>query len=363
MALAEPRPPSRPSGRRLPRALAVAAALAVLVGGSAAAVTISVRHPLRLPTDSASRPRALPAVGPSTLPAAGTSTLLPAAGVLFGAWVQPVNGFTDAGQESSITAFERLTGRKLAIDSLYTQWSEPMPLTLASWDLDGGRVPMISWGPVNSAQVAAGAFDQQIRWQAAQLKSLHGPVLLRYFPEMNNSFVATNAGSPDQFIAAWRHVFKIFKTVGATNVQWVWCPTSIGFATGAAERFYPGEAYVNWIGADGYNWAPGLPSARWRSFAAIFSAFYRWADRQGRPLLVAEFGTDEGTPGAKATWFRLAGQQLQTLFPRIRAVVYFNSAHQNFGVIFNWMVDSSPSALAAFRAVVRNAYFSARPTI
>jgi len=126
MALAEPRPPSRPSGRRLPRALAVAAALAVLVGGSAAAVTISVRHPLRLPTDSASRPRALPAVGPSTLPAAGTSTLLPAAGVLFGAWVQPVNGFTDAGQESSITAFERLTGRKLAIDSLYTQWSEPI---------------------------------------------------------------------------------------------------------------------------------------------------------------------------------------------------------------------------------------------
>ncbi len=349
-----PQPGPRSARRQRPRVLAAIVGLAVLIG-SGVAVALTVRHPVGPAGSAAAQSR--------PLPPAGQDSLLPGTGVLLGAWVQPAAGLTDASQESAISAFERMIGRKLAIDSLYVGWGDPMPLALARWDLRGGRIPIISWGDVSSARVVAGTYDRQIRKQAAQLKSLHGPVLLRFFPEMNNGFVTSAAGTAATFIAAWRHVYKIFVTAGATNVQWVWCPTSIGFSTGVAQHFYPGEAYVNWIGADGFNWAPGRPGAHWRSFAAIFSAFYDWADRQGRPLLVGEFGTAEGSSRAKANWFRQAGQQLQVLFPRIRAVVYFNSIHENFGYQFDWTVNSSPSALAAFRAIVHNRYFSARPTI
>jgi hypothetical protein len=322
------------------RALAVTAGLAVLVAGSGLALALA-----RAPSQAGS-------------PA---DSLLPPRGVLFGAAVQPTDGFSTADREAATTAFERTIGRRLAIVSLYMRWPDPMPVALAAWDLRGRRIPMISWDGISSAEVIAGLYDSQLRHAAEQLESLHGPVLLRYMPEMNDASVAKFAGSPATFIAAWRHVYGIFRNAGASNVQWVWCPTSLGFAGGGAQAFYPGENYVNWIGADGYNWAPGLPGARWRSFAAIFNAFYLWADGQPKPLLIGEFGTCEGLRGAKARWFSQAGGELHMLFPRIRAVVYFSSVGMDFGLRFDWRADSSQSALAAFRALVRDPYLSARP--
>jgi hypothetical protein len=297
-----------------------------------------------------------PPAGP--LPPVASNPLLPAPGVLFGAWVKPTAGFSNSDQESGIRAFEHAIGRKLAIDSLYMAWNDPMPVALARWDLRDGRIPMISWDGPPLAQVLKGAYDTQIRAQALLLKSLGGPVILRFFPEMNNHVKSIR--SPAQFIAAWRYVHKIFTQAGATNVQWAWTPDSGGFQSGSAQRFYPGGAYVNWIGADGYNWAPGLPGASWRTFSEIFSAFYQWSERQGKPLLIGEFGSGEGSRGAKAAWFRQAARTLRTQFPRIRAIVYFNSIHENFGRLFDWKVTSSPSSLTAFRAFANEPYFNAR---
>ena len=331
----------------------------VLVAAAVAIAAVSVAIALARPRGGSAAPVFTPPTG--RLPPVVSDSLVPAQGVLFGSWVQP-DAFTDSGQESAIASFERTIGRKLAVDQLYTDWSTPMPVALARWDLRNGTIPMISWGGASSAQILAGSFDAQLRSQALQLKSLHGPVMLRYFAEMNNGFDAKATGSPAEFIAAWRHIHDIFTSVGAINVHWVWNPTSSGFATGIAQRFYPGNAYVNWVGADGYNWAPLRPQSTWRSFSDIFSAFYQWAVYTGKPLLGGEFGVIEGTPGAKAAWYRQADQQLRTEFPRIRAIVYFNSDHKVFGLWFNCKVTTSHSALAAFRRFARDPYFSAQPS-
>ena len=68
-----------------------------------------------------------------------------------------------------------------------------------------------------------------------------------------------------------------------------------------------------------------------------------------------------GAPGRKAAWFRQAARQLRTRLRDIRAVVYFDDDHRNFGASYNWRVTTSSSALAAFRAFARNPYFSVRP--
>ena len=334
-----------------------------IVGVAVAVVALSVvvvaaRHhgraapaAVRPPSDrSPSRP----------LPPLAYDSLVPARGDLFGASVEPTT-YTVSGQESAFASFEDTIGRKLAIDQLYTSWNAPMPVALAGWDLRNGTIPMISWKGASSAQILAGTYNTQLRSQALQLKSLRGPVMLRYFAEMNNSFDAAATGPPAEFVAAWRYIHGIFASAGATNVHWVWSPTSIGFATGDAQRFYPGDAYVNWIGADGYNWAPVLPQSTWRSFSEIFSAFYQWGEHTGKPMLIGEFGVLEGKPGAKAAWYRQADQQLRTQFPLIRAVVYFNSDHKVFNLWFNVKVTTSASALAAFRAFARDPYFSAQP--
>lgn len=229
------------------------------------------------------------------------------------------------------------------------------------WDLARGTIPMITWAAARADRVAAGADDSGIRAAALQLKALHAPVLLRWFAEMDLSQNRTYAVSPATFVAAWRRIHDIFRRAGATNVRWVWCPSSSGFARQTAQAYYPGNAYVDWVCADGYNWAPELPGTSWSSFREIFEPFYAWGLSVGKPMLIGEFGTVEGRAGAKAAWFTQADRAIRTQFPGIRAVVYFESDHQNFGRFFNWKVTTSRSALAAFRRFAHDPYFSARP--
>ena len=44
-----------------------------------------------------------------------------------------------------------------------------------------------------------------------------------------------------------------------------------------------------------------------------------WGLSAGKPMLVGEYGTVEGTPGAKAAWFRQADYSSGRTFRAIRA--------------------------------------------
>lgn len=286
-------------------------------------------------------------------------SLAPAHGALFGAYVQPRGGFSASDVEAAVTGLERTLGRKLAIDQIYVRWAHPMPLAVARWDLSEGRIPMISWAGTRTDRITAGAYDAQIRARALQLRALRGPVMVRWFAEMDGVQSRPEVVSPESFVAAWRHIHDIFSRAGAANTRWVWCPNAFNFATGYAQKFYPGDAYVDWIGADGYSWAPKRPGARWKDFTEIFSDFYRWGASMGKPLLIGEYGVLERSPGEKAAWFARADRDIRTQFPAIRAVVYFDSDHQNY----NWRVTTSVSSLAAFRAFAQDPYFNARPAV
>lgn len=285
--------------------------------------------------------------------------LVPARGALFGAWAEPIGGNGYVSYEWAVIKLEREIGRKLAIDQLYDPWSRPLPLIVARWDLRNGRIPMISWAGYHTNLIAAGRFDRMIRARARQLRDLHGPVMLRWFAEMDGRNDRPLVTSPGSFIAAWRRVHRIFTSVGATNVSWVWCPNAGHFPDGVSQLFYPGTKYVDWICADGYNWAPKRAGAPWKNIVSIFSSYYRWGIRMGKPLMIGEFGVLEGAPGAKAAWYRQTDRLLRTMFPRIRAVIYFNSDHQGY----DWRITTSRSAMAGFRAFANDPWFSARPRL
>lgn len=348
---------SRGPGRRSARALgALAATLGLLATVVSACAGPGAGTVARRP--AAARP---PHV------ADASRLLVPSAGDLFGAWVQPpADSFDASGEEAAVRNLEQVIGRKLAIDQVYVRWGAPMPVQVAGWDLRQGIIPMISWAGAPTNRIAAGDYDVQIRAAARQVRALRGPVMIRWFAEMDDKSNLSDAVSPASFIAAWRHIHRIFASVGATNVLWVWCPSGFDFKTGHAQLFYPGNAYVDWIGADGYNWAPSVPNAPWNSFGTIFSAFYQWGASSGKPLLIGEFGVLEDHPGEKAAWFAQTASELRTQFPAIRAVVYFDSqttARTSGSRLYNWKVTSSPSALRAFRAFATDPYFSARPSI
>jgi Glycosyl hydrolase family 26 len=327
-----------------------------------AAITIFLVVAVLVSSPRGGQPRTAPGAGREQKPLVFSSfSLAPAHGALFGASVQASGYSGPDAEQAAVAAFEATIGRTLAINNLYIPWTGPIPSAAARWDLARGTIPMISWGGAPAGPIASGADDSTIRAQALQVKALRAPVLLRWYAEMDLRSDLGPAATPATFVAAWRRIHAIFTRAGASNVRWVWCPNGSAFARRTAQAYYPGDAYVDWICADGYNWAPELPGASWTSFRKIFAPFYRWGRSVGKPMLIGEFGTVEGTPGAKAAWLAQADRVIRTQFPAIRGVLYFEADHQNFGRYFNWRVTTSGAALAAFHAFAHDPYFSARP--
>jgi hypothetical protein len=117
--------------------------------------------------------------------------------------------------------------------------------------------------------------------------------------------------------------------------------------------FYPGDAWVDWVGLDGYNYA-AVSHVRWMSFAEIFGKSYQLVtELTGKPIMIPETASTE-RGGDKAAWIRTAfTRDIPQRFPRIRAVVWFNKVKET-----DWRVQSSASSLEAFRDVARSPLYT-----
>ena len=297
-----------------------------------------------------------PTPTPTPTPTTGNfdNNIVPKTGTLIGAY--PRADHDGPGVNGAVTALEQAEGRKLDIDHHYLSFGSPLPDTYA-WDIAQGRIPMISWAGQNTDEIAAGKWDSFIISRAKEIKALKAPFLVRFMWEMDGApNEAHFVMGTSSYINAWRRVVTIFRQQGATNAQFVWCPTAFGFRPdgGRATSFYPGDAYVDWVAADGYNWAPGRGS-NYQSFQGIFANFYAWAKKNtpNKPLLIGETGVQEGSPGAKAAWITAMGQTIKTVYPNIKAVVYFNSDPK-----YPWWLDSSSSAMSAWKNLMQDPYFN-----
>ena len=97
------------------------------------------------------------------------------------------------------------------------------------------------------------------RW-ATQIKAWGKPLMLRFAHEMNGDWYpwseGVNGNGAGQYVAAYRRVVTLFRSVGATNVTWVWSPNVAYPGSVPLSRLFPGDGYVDRTGLDGYNWAP-----------------------------------------------------------------------------------------------------------
>lgn len=280
-------------------------------------------------------------------------------GSLLGAYAQTSGGTSKVYQQTAVTNLESTLGRTFDVDNFYARWETDFNTWRPSWDVQNGRIPMISWNGTYLSQILNGSQDSLIRTRADGLKAAGGTVFLRWFWEMDaDKEKGTRISSPSQYIAAWRRLHDIFTSEGATNVKWVWCPNAWSFSTGEAQTYYPGSSYVDWICADSYNWAPARGS--WTSFSDMFAGFNAWASTQGKPLMVGETGVQERDPGEKAAWISAMQRSLKS-YPAIKALLYFDAySTANFGGMYDWRLDTSTSSLAAFKGLAADPYFNQR---
>jgi hypothetical protein len=202
-----------------------------------------------------------------------------------------------------------------------------------------------------------------IRARARRVKSFGHRIFLSWGYEMNgdwNSWSGIHNNSPGstngpaKYVAAWRRIHRIFTKVGATNVTWVWTPNFEDIPSAGWNhytKYYPGDAYVDWVGVDGYNWGTIRSWSRWTPFAAMFRSVYRDYARR-MPIMVVETGSAE-KGGNKAAWTAGMWTALQYQYPRIKALVWTECGP-------DWKVESSSSSVGSFRRMSGSPYLMQR---
>jgi hypothetical protein len=290
--------------------------------------------------------------------------VLPDSGALFGAYVKADATMTGPTRATAMANVESAAGRGMALDRQYYLWDQSWPTADDAASASQGRTLFLSWSAkrldgtfVSWSGIANGFYDSVIDQQAAALMSFGQPVFFSFNHEPEND---DPAGTPGDFIAAFQHVRDRFTTDGVTNVSYAWTMMAWSFRMGSAGVYYPGDAYVDVIAADGYTWyGCHNPSGPWRSFSEVFQPFYSFGKDRGKPMIIAEWGAteDPAIPGRKATWINEAGTQLK-LWPEIKGVMYFDT---NAGCA-RW-INSSQRSQAAFTTMGADPYFNPAPSL
>jgi Glycosyl hydrolase family 26 len=260
----------------------------------------------------------------------------------------------DAGKRASLIMFYQGWGLTDGSQNFEPQWMDNIR--------NHGSIPMVTWEPwlytegVNQPayalqNIANGSFDSYIAQWARDARAWGHPFFLRFAHEMNGNWNSwseqVNGNSAGQYVLAWQHVHDVFAQNGATNATWVWSPNVSYTGSTPMSELYPGDAYVDWIALDGYNWGT-VGGHSWQSFTNVFSPSYSEITAiSTKPLLIAETAAAE-SGGNKANWITSALTSEVDNFPRIKGFVWFNENKET-----DWRIESSAKAQAAFRRAVK----------
>jgi hypothetical protein len=318
--------PSRPKRRRARLLVPVSVTAAVLLAGGGAA---------RMTYDHYKIATARATIGHTGPPSIATPAPPPQVGVFEAgatASYQPVDEFTKA------------TGVQPGIVLYYSGWNDPFQIRFASWAHQDGAEPFAQMLPngVTMTSVATGRYDGYLRSFAAAVRAYGHPVILGFAPEMDGGWYTWGAGHtrPADWVAAWRHVVTTFRQAGATNVTWLWTVSNLSGSTMSLRQWWPGAAYVDEVGIDGYYYTSA------DTFTSVFGATISQVHQfTAAPILISETATG---PGPKQI------SQIGGLFAGVRAdhlagLVWFDMAQHDGLYHQDWRIEDTPAAVAAFR--------------
>jgi Glycosyl hydrolase family 26 len=247
----------------------------------------------------------------------------------------------------SIAGFGQVAGHEPNLDGYFSGWGEPFKAAFARTALAHGAATLVQIDPTDAsiAGIAAGDYDPFLRAYAADVRDFGHPVVIGFGHEMNATWYTWGYGHvrPATFVAAWRHVVRLFRQQHADNVTWLWTIQAKLPGSGPIRDWWPGASYVTWVGIDGYYY---LPSA---TFATVFgSTIGEVRTFTTRPILLSEtsVGPAAGQP-AKIRDLLQGMAAYQTL-----GLVWFDIT-QHAGIYHqDWRLEDSAAAERSFRLAV-----------
>jgi len=268
-------------------------------------------------------------------------------------------------------SYVELTGTRPDLLMTFVAWPKQgasrFPTTFCHFCRQNQAIPIITWEPWETwkpdrgwypmlSEIATGRYDPHIRSFARSARRWGHPLWLRFAHEMNGDWYPwSQRKDPRQtaqdYVSAWQRIHRIFREDGAKNVQFVW---SVNFEpTENLSQYYPGDAYVDFVGVDMYN-QPDWP----RSPDDMIQFVYEFASARRKPIILTEVGSAEhfvdiAQRGAidrssrKTEWIKCLFRLIQDR-RNIRGLVWFDIQKEA-----DWRIGSSQSSAAAYRRGLR----------
>ncbi|SET30450.1 glycoside hydrolase family 26 protein [[Clostridium] polysaccharolyticum] len=274
-------------------------------------------------------------------------------GLKIGAWLGV------QANTSEINTWQSLADYKLDTVMAYMDWStnfNSIKNTIMDSIYNNGSQAIITWEPwgLSNTAISSGQKDSYIRQMANDMKAYNKEINISLMHEANGNWYDWAIGDSkvntnQTYIAAYRHVVDIFRQQGAKNVKFIWNVNAGNCGSGSTYTgHYPGDAYVDYIAIDGYNWGTTQSwGSTWQSFDSIFAAPYQALCAISKPIFITEFSSTE-IGGNKAAWITETFNTIRTKYPRIKLVSWFGENKET-----DWRINSSASALAAFKAALK----------
>ena len=185
----------------------------------------------------------------------------------------------------------------------------------------------VRWRDVAAAGPGSTLYNQIVQW-AQTIRARGGAVMVAYNhePEAHDRLTL---GSAADFIAAYRHVVSIFDQQGASNVVWTWQMTAYAFRVSPtsdqyAPKWYPGDEFVDNIGADAYNWIScgATGTGKYNELQFLGDPVVAFARAHGKKASFPEFASHANAN--RAQWLDNAHRYLVQNQDIITAAFYFN---------------------------------------
>jgi len=281
----------------------------------------------------------------------------PERGCYIGAFVK-----NDPHVNGDMAEFEAVIGKKHASYFTYVRYGAPFPMDWVEKVKAVGAAPHIAWEPNEGLHQVRD--DAYLREWAAAARQAGCPIFLRFASEMNGRWTAYH-GNPSLYKQKWRLVHRVMAEV-APNVALVWAPFCMPQDNITA--YYPGDAYVDWVGVNIYsvhhhNNNPRHPSGHEDPRELLRFVYDTYSPR--RPIMICEYAAThycracgQATVGFALEKMQQLYRSLPTDFPRVKMINWFNwdtitggAADNNYALTDNELIKGQ------YQKLIRSSYF------
>ncbi len=265
-----------------------------------------------------------------------------------------------AGTVPELNAFEDRVGAQVDIAATAVHWGNEHDFPEMYANLVTGRdtTLLIYWYPMDYREGAQGQsefyfneilngeWDEYIDSFAEEAKQNGGDIIIAPFEEVNGNWTYWNGesgtyGTKEEYVETFRYLRDKFRV--APNVRFAWVVNQVSVpdtSKNAIATYYPGDAYVDLIGINAFNF--GKP---WLSFDALISRAVREVLPYHKTIYITSTASAPGEQ--KATWIKdmFASQYFNT--GTLKGLVWFNENKER-----DWRVWSDASSEEAFKTAL-----------